>query len=124
MNLTQVHVAETAEHLAKAERTRQAKLVELRTVSEQLVGITFLQTLLQTARNSSLKGEYGHGGRGEEMFAERLDAVFAESTAASPGFGLVDEIYNRMAKRYLPDPASAPNESDRPLRPTNWDSRA
>lgn len=124
MNLTQVHVTETAEHLAKAERTRQGKLAELRTASEQLVGITFLQTLLKTARSSSLKGEYGHGGRGEEIFAERLDAVFAESTAASPGFGLVDEIYNRMAKRYLPNPASAPNEFDQPRRPTSWDSRA
>lgn len=114
MNLTQVHVTETAEHLAKAERTRQAKLVELRTASEQLVGITFLQTLLKTARNSSLKGEYGHGGRGEEMFAEQLDAVFAESTAASSGFALVDEIYNRMAKRYLPSAEALPNEFDPP----------
>jgi len=68
---------------------------------------------LQSARNTSLKGKYGHGGRGEEMFTAQLDAVFAESMAASSRFGLVDEIYNRMAKRYLPDPASAPNEFDR-----------
>ncbi len=114
MNVTQVHVAETAEHLSEAQRTRQAKLAELRTASEQLVGITFLQTLLKTSRNSSLKGEYGHGGRGEEMFTAQLDAVFAESMAGSSRFALVDEIYDRMAKRYLPDAASAGNEPDRP----------
>lgn len=114
MNVTKVHLTETVEHLAQAERSRQAKLAELRTASEQLVGITFLQTLLKTARNSSLKGEFGHGGRGEEMFAEQLDAVFAESTAASSRFALVDEIYNRMAKRYLPDDEALPSEFEPP----------
>ena len=114
MNVTQVHVAETSEHLNKVDHTRQAKLAELRTASEQLVGITFLQTLLKTAQNTSLKGEYGHGGRGEEMFREQLDAVFAESTAASSRFALVDEIYNRMAKRYLSGTETVPSELDPP----------
>jgi len=95
--------------VSAAQRENQTKLVELRHAAEQLVGITFFQTLLQSAHNSTLKGEYGHGGRGEEMFTAQLDVIFAERAAASSRFGLVDEIYTRMAKRYLPDENDAPN---------------
>ena len=92
-----------------AQRENQTKLAELRHAAEQLVGITFFQTLLQSAHNSTLKGEIGHGGRGEEMFTAQLDVIFAERAAKSSRFGLVDEIYARMAKRYLPDEDDAPN---------------
>ena len=94
---------------SEAQRENQSKLVELRHAAEQLVGITFFQTLLQSAHNSTLKGEYGHGGRGEEIFTAQLDVIFAERAAESSRFGLVDEIYARMAKRYLPNEDDAPN---------------
>ena len=94
---------------SEAQRENQTKLAELRHAAEQLVGITFFQTLLQSAHNSTLKGEIGHGGRGEEMFTAQLDVIFAERAAESSRFGLVDEIYARMAKRYLPDEDDAPN---------------
>ncbi len=92
-----------------AQRENQTKLAELRHAAEQLVGITFFQTLLQSAHNSTLKGSFGHGGRGEEMFTAQLDAMFAERAAESSRFGLADEIYKRMAKRFLPDENDAPN---------------
>ncbi len=95
----------------EAQRENQTKLAELRQAAEQLVGITFFQTLLQSAHNSTLKGEYGHGGRGEEMFTAQLDVIFAERAAESSRFGLVDEIYTRMAKRYLPDENDALNKA-------------
>ncbi len=98
-----------ANAVSEAQRENQTKLVELRHAAEQLVGITFFQTLLQSAHSSTLKGEYGHGGRGEEMFTAQLDVIFAERAAESSRFGLVDEIYARMAKRYLPDDEDAPN---------------
>ncbi len=98
-----------ASAVTDAQRENQTKLAELRQAAEQLVGITFFQTLLQSAHNSTLKGEYGHGGRGEEMFTAQLDVVFAERAAESSRFGLVDEIYARMAKRYLPDENAAPS---------------
>ncbi|MCH8963903.1 MAG: hypothetical protein IIB58_02995 [Planctomycetes bacterium] len=94
---------------SEAQRENQTKLAELRHAAEQLVGITFFQTLLQSAHNSTLKGEIGHGGRGEEMFTAQLDVIFAEGAAKSSRFGLVDEIYKRMAKRYLPVEQDAPN---------------
>ena len=90
---------------AKMQRENQARLAELRTAAEQLVSITFLQTLLQTAHNSSMKGKYGHGGRGEEVFTAQLDSILAERSAASSRFKLVDEIYERLARRYLPEVA-------------------
>ena len=99
-----------ASAVTEAQRENQTKLAELRQATEQLVGITFFQTLLQSAHNSTLKGEIGHGGRGEEMFTAQLDVVFAERAAKSSRFGLVDEIYARMAKRYLPDEHDAPNK--------------
>ncbi len=98
-----------ASAVTDAQRENQTRLAELRQAAEQLVGITFFQTLLQSAHNSTLKGEIGHGGRGEEMFTAQLDVIFAERAAASSRFGLVDEIYARMAKRYLPDEDDAPS---------------
>ncbi len=94
---------------SETQRENQTKLVELRHAAEQLVGITFFQTLLQSAHNCTLKGEYGHGGLGEELFTAQLDVIFAERAAESSRFGLANEIYARMAKRYLPDEDHVPN---------------
>ena len=107
--MTPVSVEHTANAASTTKAENQAKQSELRRAAEELVGITFFQTLLQSAHNSTLKGEYGHGGRGEEMFTAQLDVIFAERAAASSRFGLVEEIYARMAKRYLPDEDDAPN---------------
>ncbi len=109
MTVSPVTTNSLATSASEAQRETQTKLAELRHAAEQLVGITFFQTLLQSAHNSTLKGEYGHGGRGEEMFTAQLDVVFAERAAESSRFGLVDEIYARMAKRYLPDENDASN---------------
>jgi len=95
----------------EAQRENQTRLAELRQAAEQLVGITFFQTLLQSAHNSTLKGDYGHGGRGEEVFTAQLDVILAERAAESSRFGLVDEIYQRMAKRFLPQENGVPNPS-------------
>ncbi len=109
MTVSPVTTNSLATSASEAQRENQSKLVELRHAAEQLVGITFFQTLLQSAHNSTLKGEYGHGGRGEEIFTAQLDVIFAERAAESSRFGLVDEIYARMAKRYLPNEDDAPN---------------
>ncbi len=107
MNVTQLNREQAADAVPETQRENQAKLAELRKAAEQVVGITFFQTLLQTAHNSSLKGKYGHGGRGEEVFTQQLDVLLAEQMAASSRFALVEEIYDRMAKRYLPEPVGS-----------------
>jgi len=109
MTISPATIDPLASAASEAQRENQSKLVELRHAAEQLIGITFFQTLLQSAHNNTLKGEYGYGGRGEEMFTAQLDVVFAERAAESSRFGLVDEIYARMAKRYLPNEDDAPN---------------
>ncbi len=103
--MTPVSVEHTANAASATKAENQAKQSELRRAAEELVGITFFQTLLQTAHNSRLKGEYGHGGRGEEIFTQRFDAILGEQLASSSRFALVDAIYEKLARRFLPDPA-------------------
>ena len=105
--MTPVNVEHTANAASTTKAENQAKQSELRRAAEELVGITFFQTLLQTAHNSRLKGEYGHGGRGEEIFTQRFDAILGEQLASSSRFALVDAIYDKLARRYLPDPAGS-----------------
>ena len=62
---------------SRAEQLKQSVLRDLRHAAEQLVGMTFFQTLMQTAENTALKGKYGHGGRGEEIFREQMNTIFA-----------------------------------------------
>lgn len=101
MSVTPVLSEPATVGIQPAGQARQAALAELRRASEQLVGMTFFQTLLQTADSTALKGKYGHGGRGEEVFRQQMNAVFAERAAASSRFPLVDAIYDQMARRYL-----------------------
>jgi len=58
--------------------------------------MTFIKPLLQSAHQTALKGKYGHGGRGEEVFAQQLDGVLAERMASTSRFGLVDAITEWM----------------------------
>ncbi|MHC4063068.1 MAG: hypothetical protein ACYSUQ_07270 [Planctomycetota bacterium] len=56
--------------------------------ADRVVGATFYGTLLRTLRSSSLRGEYGHGGRGEEVFQAQLDQIFAEQAGRARNFDL------------------------------------
>lgn len=105
--MASVSVENIADAASATKAKNQAKQAELRRSAEELVGITFFQTLLQSAHNSRLKGEYGHGGRGEEIFMQRFDAILGEQLGSSSRFALVDAIYERLARRYLPDPANS-----------------
>ena len=44
----------------------------------RIVGRMFYGTLMQQMRDSTLKGSFGHGGRGEEIFAAQLHGLLAE----------------------------------------------
>ncbi|MFQ5489946.1 MAG: rod-binding protein [Phycisphaerae bacterium] len=75
------------------------RLNELREVAGKVVGSVFYGKLLQTMRDSTLKGEYGHGGRGEEIFQAQMDQFLAEEAGRSKGFDLAEAIYQRFAGR-------------------------
>ncbi len=73
------------------------ELRKLKTATGQLVGRVFFGAILAQARSSGLKGEYGHGGRGEDVFGAQLDAVFAERLGSSAEFGPAKALYEHLA---------------------------
>ena len=71
-------------------------LQRLKEVAGQIVGSVFYGTLLKTMRESELKGAYGHGGRGEEVFAAQLHGMWAERMGEASNRGLTDVLYRRL----------------------------
>jgi len=63
------------------------------------VGSVFYGTLMKTMRNSKLQGAFGHGGRGEELFAAQLHTILAERMGARSPVGLVDSLYRRLERQ-------------------------
>lgn len=69
----------------------------LRRAIDQLVGNVFYGAMLRSLRASSMKGEYGHGGRGEEVFQAQLDQIIAERAGQAQRYSLNHAIYERLA---------------------------
>jgi len=67
-----------------------------------MVGVTFFGQMFKIARDSALKGKYGHGGRGEEMFGSMLDMELAQRMGRGMKNNLSDAIYDRYVK-YVKD---------------------
>ncbi len=81
-----------------SDRTTKA-LQELKDTAGQVVGSLFYGTLLQQMRESNLKGDYGHGGRGEEAFAGQLHGMLAEKIGKSDNNPLGQAIYESMKRQ-------------------------
>lgn len=64
----------------------------------ELVGVTFYGTLLKTMRTGALKGSFGHGGRGEEVFQNHLDMLLAQRAGRARQFELNEAIYRTLKK--------------------------
>jgi Rod binding domain-containing protein len=77
----------------------QAPIAQLRQATDKLVGSLFYGTLLRQMRSSVLKGPYGHGGRGEEVFAGQLDQLFAERMGESRTTNLTDAVVRRYGEK-------------------------
>lgn len=71
-------------------------LSQLRELSGKIVGSIFYGTLLRSMRESVLKGEYGHGGRGEDIFAAQLHGLFAERLGAAKQNPLAESLYRHL----------------------------
>jgi len=76
-------------------------LQRLREASGKVVGSVFYGTLLRTMRESPLKGQYGHGGRGEEVFAAQLDGVMAEKMGQATNGGLADVLFETLEHQQM-----------------------
>jgi len=69
---------------------------ELRKQIGEFIGITFYGTMMKTMHNSDVKGKYGHGGRGEEVFQSQLDFELAKRMGHSQNNSLAEALYNRL----------------------------
>jgi hypothetical protein len=74
----------------------KARARRLRGKIDEFVGIAFYGELLKATRNSSLQGEYGHGGRGEEVFAGQLHMELAQQAGRARRSPLTDAIYRKL----------------------------
>lgn len=68
-----------------------------RSAAEQLVSQLFFVPLLAEMRALPFGREFGHGGRGEEVFAEQLDLRIADAAAKGDRSGLVDQVERQLA---------------------------
>lgn len=73
------------------------ELAKLKQSTRQVVGSVFYGTLLKSMRDSSMKGPYGHGGRGEEVFSAQLHNLLAEKMGEATNGGLADALYDSLS---------------------------
>lgn len=78
--------------------SKSASKTQLREQVEELVGVTFFGQMLKIARDNPLKGEYGHGGRGEEVFGSQLDMEFARNMGHAVRNDLTEAIYKQLSR--------------------------
>jgi Rod binding domain-containing protein len=71
-------------------------LRRLREAVGSAVGSMFFGTLLKTMRESRIRGMYGHGGRGEEIFAAQLHDVYAQRLGQNLKGGPAEAVYRRL----------------------------
>lgn len=91
-----MHVSEVETVTGNPDRVER-DLARLEEVIGQVVGSVFYGTLLETMRESGLKGPYGHGGRGEEVFSAQLHGIWAERLGTRTTGGLGEVLYGRLA---------------------------
>jgi len=71
-----------------------------RTVGE-VVGSVFFGTLLKMSRESGLRGAYGHGGRGEEVFTGQLHGILTERMGTRLEGGIGEALYKNLERQQL-----------------------
>lgn len=81
------------------------------------VGNVFYGTLLKELQNSKLKGEYFHGGRGEEVFKGQLYAEYARRLGRAPGDPIANRIYEAMTREANNAKADANETTSKAERP-------
>lgn len=88
-----------------------ADLAQLREVVGQVTGSVFFGAMLAQSRESRLKGAYGHGGRGEEVFSAQLHGILAERAGTASGNNIAEQLYRRLEhQQALVSRSKAPQE--------------
>lgn len=95
-NLHPLQSATTSLSRMKAMTPRQKQLKQ---TADEVVGTAFFGEIFKTMRNSKLKGAFGHGGRGEEIFSAQLHEVLAKRMSHNSNFGINQALYKRFADK-------------------------
>ena len=74
-------------------------LTQLREVTGKVVGNVFFGSMLKMMRDSKIKGTFGHGGRGEEVFSGQLHGVLAERMGERANGGVVEALYKQLDRQ-------------------------
>lgn len=77
---------------------KKPKTLDRQAVGE-FVGNAFYGTLLKQIQEARIKGPFGHGGRGEEVFNGQLTLELAKRMGQAQNNPLTDRIYKAIAKR-------------------------
>lgn len=72
---------------------------ELREKVGEFVGQIFYGTLLRQMQESKLKGEYFHGGRGEEVFKAQLGMELARRMGRAPDDPIAGKLYEALQRQ-------------------------
>jgi len=72
---------------------------ELRQRLGEFVGNVFYGTLIRQMHASTLKGEYFHGGRGEEVFQAQLGMELAQRLGRAVNDPIADRLYESWMKQ-------------------------
>ncbi|GJM24654.1 MAG: hypothetical protein DHS20C16_10690 [Phycisphaerae bacterium] len=73
----------------------------LKQASDEIVGSVFYGTMLRQLRSSTMKGKYGHGGRGEEVFQAQMDQILAKEMGRSKNGNLSEAIVDRYERNAI-----------------------
>jgi len=95
MNVTVI----SANPLTSLTNAVERDVAKLRETAGHVVGSAFFGTLLKTMRESDLKGSFGHGGRGEEIFEAQLHGVIAERAGVRMQRDLQDALFRQLERQ-------------------------
>ncbi len=89
---------------------------ELRQRLGEFVGNIFYGMLIRQMNESGLKGEYFHGGRGEDVFKAQLGMELAQRLGRAANDPITNRLYEAMARKRLEDDqasqeSAAPHEA-------------
>ena len=95
MGVSEIQLSASRATTASPEQRRRM----LQQAASEVVGSVFFAPMLKMARDNPLKGKYGHGGRGEEVFGAQLDAELARCASHRSGGGLTDALLKRLERK-------------------------
>ena len=95
MAVSAIQASSSSPATATADEQRK----RLQQAAGEVVGSVFFAPMLKMAREDPLKGKYGHGGRGEEIFGAQLDMELAQRASHRLNGGLTDALVNRLARK-------------------------